>query len=414
MGYIVQKFGGTSLAGLDLIKKTALHVKSERDTGSVVIVVVSAMAGVTNTLASYVNDLSTTFDRAEYDTVISSGEQITAGLLSLALQNIGVPSRSYMGWQIPILTSAAHTQAKIEHIDCTKLIEQLNNGVVPIIAGFQGITKDGRITTLGRGGSDTTAVAVAAALKADRCDIYTDVDGVYTADPRYVSSADKLDHIGYHEMLELAAQGAKVLHKDSVEYAMKHKVPLRVLSSKNASTGTLVTAEGDLSMRKQNIRGLAHSFAEHRITVKNVPANAILTRQLKDLMAREKIEIGFFNHHLTQGTDFIDYSFTVSSEESHRAHPLLQKMFPVNEILIDHEVAKISVIGTGLINDFNPSQLFFKTLKQKGVNIYSVAASDIKLSVLIHSNDAGTAIESLHTVYQLDTEEREWNLQNNN
>lgn len=405
MAYIVQKFGGTSLASLELIKSTAQRVKEERDGGANVVVVVSAMAGVTDTLLGYVRGLSSTYDRSEYDTVVSSGEQITAGLLSLALQNLGVPSRSFMGWQIPIYTSSQHSQAQITKVDSDNILACFSKGITPVIAGFQGVTHEGRISTLGRGGSDTTAVAIAAALNADRCDIYTDVDGIYTADPRYVSSADKLEQIAYHEMLELATQGAKVLHKDSVEYAMKFRVPLRVLSSLGPSKGTLVTAEGDLHPHKRNIRGLAHSLAEHKITIKSLPSAPRMRQKFQQILAQEKIEVDFFSSNFSHDTNLAHYSFTVPKTESDRAVKILKDVFPINEILIDNEVAKVSVIGIGLINDYSPSHLFFKTLKDEEIDIQQVAASDIKLSVLIHSEDLERAIASLHTIYQLDTKE---------
>jgi aspartate kinase len=405
MGYIVQKFGGTSVATLDLIKKTALRVKGEHKNDQKVVVVVSAMAGVTNTLSGYVRDLSGTYDREEYDAVVASGEQITAGLLALALQNIGIPSRSFMGWQVPIYTSSQHAQAKIEQVDTSVISRCLEKGIVPVVAGFQGLSQDGRITTLGRGGSDTTAVAIAAALKAERCDIYTDVDGVYTADPRYISSADKLDYIAYQEMLELAAQGAKVLQKESVEYAMKHQVPLRVLSSLKDSSGTLVTSEGDLSPQQKNIRGLAHSLNEERITLKGLPQDGVITDNLKSLLNEEGIPMDMFQHHLSLSQNSLDCTFTILSSDSDRTHVLLKKNFPLYDLLRDSSVAKISVIGTGLQSDHSPSHMLFKTLKDQEIDVHAVAASDIKLSVLIDSKDAERAVASLHTVYQLDIEE---------
>ncbi len=406
MAYIVQKFGGTSVANLDLIKKTALRVKAEVEKRQNVTVVVSAMAGVTNTLSSYISDLTGTYDRTEYDVIVSSGEQITAGLLALALQNIGIPSRSFMGWQIPIYTNSHHSQAKIESVATDKLTSCLLQGVVPVVAGFQGITREGRITSLGRGGSDTTAVAIAAALKAERCDIYTDVDGVYTADPRYVSSADKLKQIAYREMLELAAQGAKVLQKDSVEYAMKHRVPLRVLSSLKNSTGTLVTAEGELGPHQKNIRGLAHSLNEDKITIKGLPLAPSLVDQVKCLLKDEQIAFDMFQHQLSTCGKRLDCTMTVLKIDTERITDLFKKSFPLYELLRDSRVAKISVVGTGLQTTHNSSQLLYKTLREEEINVQAVAASDIKLSVLIDLKDAERAVASLHTVYQLDIEGR--------
>ncbi len=276
MSYIVQKFGGTSVATLDLIKKAALRIKAEVEAGHSVVAVVSAMAGTTNTLVNYVRDLSTTYDRAEYDAVVSTGEQITAGLLALALQSLGIPARSWQGWQLPIQTSSHHSHAHIQEIQTHRLTEAAKKGLVSVVAGFQGVNADGRITTLGRGGSDTTAVALAAALQAERCDIFTDVDGIYTADPRYVSAAGKLNQIAYQDMLELASQGAKVLQRDSVELAMKHGVRLRVLSSLSETPGTLVTGEHELQTTRRQVSGLAHSLNHVKLTLCALPASVSL------------------------------------------------------------------------------------------------------------------------------------------
>ena len=315
MACIVQKFGGTSVATLDLIKKAALRVKAEVEAGHAVVVVVSAMAGATNTLMRYVNDLSATYDRAEYDAVVSSGEQVAAGLLALSLQNLNIPARSWLGWQLPIYTTSHYTQAKIERIETESLLRELDKGKVAVIAGFQGLSAEGRITTLGRGGSDTTAVALAAALNAERCDIFTDVDGIYTADPRYVTAAGKLEHIAYQEMLELAAQGAKVLQKESVELAMKHRVRLRVLSSLSEAPGTLVTSENEFKPLQKHIRGLAHTLNEVKITLLALPQNSSIIEAIKVLLESHHIVMDMCHKNLSLCGNYLDYSFTVLGTE---------------------------------------------------------------------------------------------------
>ncbi len=409
MAYIVQKFGGTSVATLDLIKKAALRIKIELEAGHSVVAVVSAMAGATNTLVGYVRDLSTTYDRAEYDAVVSSGEQITAGLLALALQNLGVPARSWLGWQIPIYTSSHHTQAKIERIETRYLLEDLQKGIVAVVAGFQGVSCEGRVTTLGRGGSDTTAVALAAFLGAERCDIFTDVDGVYTADPRYVTSAELLDHIAYKEMLELAAQGAKVLQKESVEFAMRHRVRLRVLSSLSETPGTLVTTESELKPRKKHIRGLAHTLNEVKLTLRGLPQVPSKIETIKSLMESHHINIDMTHQNLSLCGKYMDFSFSILESDAERVVDVLKKskkQLHFYDLLRDSDVAKISVIGSGLQTELSPSHKLFQTLGAEGIMVQAVTASDIKLTVLISTQDAGRAVSSLHTVYELDIEEK--------
>ena len=408
MATIIQKFGGTSVATVDLIKKAALRVKAEIESGHQVVVVVSAMAGTTNTLLGYVRDLSTTYDRAEYDAVVSSGEQVTAGLLALSLQNMGIQARSWLGWQIPIYTNSRHTQASIEHIEIEALSKDLSKGIVAVVAGFQGLSPEGRITTLGRGGSDTTAVALAAALNAERCDIFTDVEGVYTADPRYVTAAGKLEHIAYREMLELAAQGAKVLQKDSVELAMKHRVRLRVLSSLSEAQGTLVTGENELSNRRQHIRGLAHTLNEEKLTLYELPQTASKIDEIKAVLEAKHIAIDMIQQTLSLCGKYLDFSFTLLATECERAIDILQNeknKLQFNSLLRDSNVAKVSVIGSGLQTEHSSSHKLFQTLREEGIEVQAVAASDIKLSVLISTKDATRAVSSLHTVYQLDEKE---------
>ncbi len=408
MATIIQKFGGTSLATLDLIKKAALRVKTETQVGNQVVVVVSAMAGATNTLLSYVRDLSSTYDRAEFDAVVSSGEQVTAGLLALSLQNIGIPARSWLGWQIPIYTNSHHSQANIERIETETLLKDLNKGIVAVVAGFQGLSLEGRITTLGRGGSDTTAVALAAALNAERCDIFTDVEGVYTADPRYVTAADKLEHIAYQEMWELAAQGAKVLQKESVELAMKHRVRLRVLSSLSEAPGTLVSGENEFTVRRQHIRGLAHSLNAEKLTLRSLPQTPSKIDEIKALLEKQHIAIDMIQQTLSLCGKYLDFSFTLLATEGDRAIDILQQeknKLQFYDLLRDSHVAKISVIGSGLQTEYSSSHKLFQTLREEGIEVQAVAASDIKLSVLIPAHDAPRAISSLHTIYQLDVKE---------
>ncbi|EKE10405.1 MAG: hypothetical protein ACD_16C00038G0011 [uncultured bacterium] len=409
MAFIVQKFGGTSVATIELIKKAALRVKSEIDAGHHVIAVVSAMAGTTSALVSFVRDLSTTYDRAEYDAIVSSGEQITAGLLALALQNMGIPARSWLGWQIPIHTSSQYAEAHIEHIETKALQAALNKGHVAVVTGFQGLSPEGRVTTLGRGGSDTTAVALAAALKAERCDIFTDVEGIYTADPRYVSTADKLDHIAYQEMLELAAQGARVLQKESVEYAMKHRVRLRVLSSLSDTPGTLITHEREAKIRPSLIRGIAHSFNEEHFTLVTLPQNPSLIDKIRAFLKENHILIDMVQQNLSLCGRTLNFSFTLQETEADRAFDLLQQsknILGFNDLLRESRVAKISIIGTGLLNQHAASHKLFQILREEKIDVYAVASSDIKLSVLIPAQYAERAIASLHTIYKLDAEER--------
>jgi aspartate kinase len=407
MACIVQKFGGTSIATLELIKKTALRVQGEVKAGHSVVVVVSAMAGTTNRLVDYVRDLSSTYDRAEYDAIVSSGEQITAGLLAIALQNLGIPARSLQGWQIPIYTSSHHGQAKIEHIDTQLLLQKLKEGVVTVVSGFQGLSAEGRITTLGRGGSDTTAVALAAALRAERCDIFTDVDGIYTADPRYVSAAGKLDHIAYGEMLELAAQGAKVLQKDSVEMAMQHHVRLRVLSSLSEAPGTLVTGETELRTARKHISGLAHTLNAVKITLTSVPSS-LSFEEIGAPLHAQQIVLDMGHQKLSSCGRYLDFVFTISGDDETRAIEALQSAknkLHFYDLLIDSDVAKISVIGPGLQTEHNPFHKLFQTLKKEGIEVQAVASSDIKLSVLVSTHEMARAVSLLHTVYQLDVKE---------
>lgn len=406
MSYIVQKFGGTSVATLELIKKAALRIKTEVEMGHSVVAVVSAMAGTTNSLVNYVRDLSPTYDRAEYDAVVSTGEQITAGLLALALQNLGIPARSWQGWQLPIRTSSHHSHAHIQDIQTHPLTEAAKQGLVSVVAGFQGVNAEGRITTLGRGGSDTTAVALAAALQAERCDIFTDVDGIYTADPRYVSAADKLNQIAYQDMLELASQGAKVLQRDSVELAMKHGVRLRVLSSLSETPGTLVTGEHELPAVRRQVSGLAHSLQHVKLTLCAL-STSISRDEIVAPLRTHHIPLDMMHETLSLQGDCMDVSFIVPAADAERAIAVLGEAKPYlqfHNLLSDFDIAKISVIGPCFQTDHSPHRKLFQTLKEKGIAVQAVASSDIKLSVLIAASALKCAVSHLHTVYQLDAE----------
>ncbi|WP_331255283.1 aspartate kinase [Candidatus Bealeia paramacronuclearis] len=406
MAIIVQKFGGTSVGTVDLIRKVALRVKYEVDQGHQVVVVVSAMSGVTNQLIEHIHNITTTYDRTEYDVIASSGEQITSGLLALALQNIGVPARSWLGWQIPILTSDTHAHGKILEIHTASLLQDLKKGVVSVIAGFQGLSSQGRITTLGRGGSDTTAVALAAALKAERCDIYTDVDGVYTADPRTVSSAGKIDQIAYHEMLELASHGAKVLQRDSVEFAMRHNVRLRVLSAHaERPSGTLITGDHEIQTSPQAIRGVAHTLQEGQITLKGLPAKPEILTLFHEMMKTAQIEIDMLTQDLLPCGRLMDCHFTALKAELDRTEEILklsQKKLNFYDLLRNNNVAKISIVGSGLKYYSHVARKLFKKLAEDHIKVSLVSCSDIKLSVLIPANETEKAVSALHGIYELD------------
>jgi len=409
MAIIVQKFGGTSVGNVDLIRKVAGRAKSEVDQGHQVVVVVSAMSGVTNQLVEFVHNITPTYDRKEYDAILSSGEQVTAGLLALAIQSLGIPSRSWQGWQIPILTTDTHAYGKIKDIKTDKILQDLNAGIVSVVAGFQGISDQGRITTLGRGGSDTTAVALAAALKAERCDIYTDVDGVYTADPRYVSAAGKIDAIAYHEMLELASHGAKVLQRDSVEFAMKNNVRLRVLSAHaDRPTGTLITNDQELRRKVQPIRGVAHSFNEVEMTLEGLESCPIKIESLKTLMFESQIEIDMLTQTLNE--EGLDLHFTLPRSENDLASEILEKSkkaLNFRGLSLNPDVAKISIVGPGLKDYSHVGRKLFQKLKEDNITISRISSSDIKLSILVPRAQGEQAVTALHGVYGLDEKGRD-------
>jgi aspartate kinase len=405
---IVMKFGGTSVADLARIRTVADRVKREADAGHQVAVVVSAMSGVTNQLVAWCQDLAPLHDAREYDAVVATGEQVTSGLLAIALQNLGVEARSWQGWQIPIQTDTAHGKARIEAIKADDLIRRMATGQVAVVAGFQGIASDNRVTTLGRGGSDTSAVALAAALKAERCDIYTDVDGVYTTDPRIVPAARKLAHISYEEMLELASVGAKVLQTRSVELAMNERVRVRVLSSfkdptANDNEGTMVVDEDEI-VEKQTVSGIAYSRDDAKLTVRRVPDRPGIAAAIFGELAAQSVNVDMIVQNISaDGTT--DMTFTVGKADLPRARAALdgiRTQIGYAELLADPNVAKISVVGVGMRSHAGVASTMFRALADKAINIQVISTSEIKVSVLIAAEYTELAVRALHTAYGLD------------
>jgi aspartate kinase len=403
MPRIVMKFGGTSLADLDHIRNVAARVKREVEAGNQVAVVVSAMAGVTNQLVAWCQGLSPLHDAREYDTVVATGEQVTTGLLSIALQEIGVEARSWQGWQIPIRTDNAHGKARIAGIDGAELIRRMQSGQVAVVAGFQGMGTDNRVTTLGRGGSDTSAVALAAALRADRCDIYTDVDGIYTTDPRIVPKARKLARIAYEEMLELASVGAKVLQTRSVELAMNERVRIQVLSSFQDVPGTLVVDEDEI-VEKQNVSGIAYSRDDAKITLRRVPDRPGIAAAVFGALADHNVNVDMIVQNVS-ADGMTDLTFTVGKADLPRAQATLAEAQPqigFSEVLADPNVAKISVVGVGMRSHAGVANAMFRALADKAINIQVISTSEIKVSVLIAAEYTELAVRALHTAYGLD------------
>ncbi|MCW8306292.1 aspartate kinase [Acidiphilium sp. PA] len=403
MARIVMKFGGTSVADLDRIRNVASRVKRMVDDGHEVAVVTSAMAGATNQLVAWCQELSPLYDAREYDTVVATGEQVTVGLLAIALQTLGVEARSWTGWQVPVATDGQHGKARINSIDGAELIRRMQAGQVPVIAGFQGIGPDKRITTLGRGGSDTSAVAVAAAIGADRCDIYTDVDGVYTTDPRIVRKARKLAAITYEEMLELASVGAKVLQTRSVELAMKERVRVQVLSSFSEAPGTLVVDEDEI-VEQEIVAGIAYSRDEAKVTVRRVPDRPGVAAAVFGPLAEASINVDMIVQNVSEdGTT--DMTFTLNKTELPRARAVLESMHPeiqYADLSIDADVAKISVVGVGMRSHAGVAGTMFRALAGRGINILVISTSEIKVSVLIAAEYTELAVRALHTAYGLD------------
>ena len=415
MARLVMKFGGTSVADLDRIRNVARHVKREVDAGHDVAVVVSAMAGVTNQLVAWCRDAAMLHDAREYDAVVATGEEVTAGLLAIVLEGMGVNARSWQGWQLPILTDNAHASARILDVNGAELIRRFKEmSQVAVIAGFQGMHKEsGRITTLGRGGSDTSAVAIAAAIGAERCDIYTDVDGVYTSDPRVVPKAHRLDKIAYEEMLELASLGAKVMQVRSVELGMVHNVPIMVRSSfvkpedvtPGANfIGTLICDESEI-MEQQTVTGIAFSKDEAQISLRRVQDKPGVAAAIFGPLADANINVDMIVQNVSADGATTDLTFTVPSADYERARVTLEKA--KGKIGYDHidgstDVAKVSVIGIGMRSHAGVAASAFKALSEKKINILAITTSEIKFSVLLNASQTDLAVRTLHTLYGLD------------
>ncbi|MEM7047333.1 MAG: aspartate kinase [Pseudomonadota bacterium] len=403
MSLLVVKFGGTSLADLDRIRRAAQRIKAEIDQGHQVIAIVSAMAGQTNRLAQYCTTLSPIHDSREYDLVVASGEQVTAGLMAIALQTIGVGARSYMGWQIPIRTDDVHGRATISSIETDLLKDRLQSGEVPIIPGFQGLSPRDRVTTLGRGGSDTTAVALAAGLSADRCDIYTDVAGVFTADPRLVPTARQLDQVAMDEMLELASQGAKVLHPTSVALAVRYRVPLHVRSSFSQETGTLIMPTfADLTASP--VRGLAHSLDEARLSLIQVPDRPGIAAQVLEILGQNNLSPGMILQTESQHDKTTDMTLTLPESDLPLAMQALHEMqdtLGFSELVTDEDVCKVSVIGNGIRTNATIAAKTFATLAREKINIQAISTSEICISVLISKENLERALTALHETFEL-------------
>ncbi len=410
MARLVMKFGGTSVAGMDRIRNVARHVKREVDAGCQVAVVVSAMAGKTDDLVALCNEAAHHYDAREYDAVVASGEQVTAGLLAMVLQGMGLKARSWQGWQIPILTTQPPAAARITSVDGERIVSGLvERNEVAVIAGFQGLNKEtGRVTTLGRGGSDTSAVAIAAAIKADRCDIYTDVDGVYTSDPRVVPKAHRLDRVTYEEMMEMASLGAKVMQVRSVELAMVKKVKTFVRSSfddpENPRPGTLICDEEDI-VEQQVVTGIAFSRDEAQITLRRVADRPGVAAAIFMPLAEAGINVDMIVQVASDDTVTTDITFTVSSADFDRARAILEKTKPqIGYAALQGagDVAKVSAIGIGMRSHAGVAATAFKALSEKGINIRAITTSEIKFSVLIDAAYAELAVRTLHAIYGLD------------
>jgi aspartate kinase len=416
---IVMKFGGTSMAGTERIRRVANIVRKQQAAGHEVAVVVSAMAGETDRLVGFCREANPLYDPAEYDVVVASGEQVTSGLLALTLQAMGCKARSWLGWQLPVHTKEAHAKARIASIDGDAMMASMGRGEIAVIPGFQGLSADGRVTTLGRGGSDTSAVAVAAAIGADRCDIYTDVDGVYTTDPRIVARARKLKYVTYEEMLELASVGAKVLQTRSVGLAMKEGVRLQVLSSfvdedaplADELPGTMIVSDEEmegLKMESQLVTGIAHDKNDARIVLTRVPDRPGAVSGIFSPLADAGINVDMIIQNVGRDKGETDVTFTVPQADLARAQALLEDRrdtIGFNRIITDSKVAKISVVGVGMRSHAGTAATMFRSLAERGINVQAISTSEIKISVLIDEDETELAVRVLHTAYGLDVED---------
>ncbi|EAQ28244.1 aspartokinase [Erythrobacter sp. NAP1] len=421
------KFGGTSMAGTERIRRVANIVRAQAagkdGEANEVAVVVSAMAGETDRLVNFCREANALYDPAEYDVVVSSGEQVTSGLLALTLQSLGCKARSWLGWQLPVKTEEAHAKARISSIEAPDMVASLEAGEIAVVPGFQGITEEGRVSTLGRGGSDTSAVAVAAAVKADRCDIYTDVDGVYTTDPRIVAKARKLKAVTYEEMLELASVGAKVLQTRSVGLAMKEGVRIQVLSSfvdddaalADDLPGTLIVSDEEMDqmvergeMERQLVTGIAHDKNEAKVILTRVPDKPGAVAHIFEPLADASINVDMIIQNVGRDKGETDVTFTVPQADLARAQALLEDRredIGFNRIITDSQIAKISVVGVGMKSHAGVASTMFRSLSDRGINIQAISTSEIKVSVMIDEDETELAVRVLHTAYGLDAEE---------
>ncbi|MCC6926215.1 aspartate kinase [Novosphingobium sp.] len=412
------KFGGTSMAGSERIRRVANIVRRQQAAGHEVAVVVSAMAGETDRLVNFCREANPLYDPAEYDVVVAAGEQVTSGLLALTLQALGCQARSWLGWQLPVHTDDAHAKARIEDIDSAALLASMAGGEIAVIPGFQGLSPAGRVTTLGRGGSDTSAVAVAAAIGADRCDIYTDVDGVYTTDPRIVAKARKLKYVTYEEMLELASVGSKVLQTRSVSLAMKEGVRVQVLSSfidddatpADEIPGTMIVSDEELEgheMERQLITGIAADKNEAKIILTRVPDRPGAVATIFAPLSAANINVDMIIQNVGRDKGETDVTFTVPAADLLRAQTLLEaqkEAIGFNRIITDSKVAKVSVVGVGMRSHAGVASTMFRALADRGINIQAISTSEIKISVLIDEDETELAVRVLHTAYGMDAE----------
>jgi aspartate kinase len=404
MALIVQKYGGTSVGSVERILAVAQKVKRHHDQGNQVVVVVSAMSGETNRLIALAHEIDESNDPREMDVLVSTGEQVTIALLSMALQKLGCPARSYTGGQVHILTDSAYSKARIRDIDGARVKADLDQGKVVVVAGFQGVDEHGHITTLGRGGSDTTAVAMAAALKANECQIYTDVDGVYTTDPRVVPNARRLERITFEEMLEMASLGSKVLQIRSVEFAGKYNVPLRVLSSFEEGEGTLITFEEE-SMEQAKISGIAFNRDEAKLTILGVPDQPGVAFKILGPISDQNIEVDMIVQNISADTNTTDFTFTVNRGDYKRAMAILgqtaEKM-GAREVLGDDKIVKVSLVGVGMRSHAGIASKMFETLAKEGINIRMISTSEIKISVVVDEKYLELGVRALHDAFELE------------
>ncbi len=403
MGLVVQKFGGTSVANIEKIKNVAAKAIREKNAGHDVIVVLSAMAGETNRLIDLAHSAADSPDKREYDSLISTGEQVTVTLLSIVLNSMGYPSRSFLGFQVRILTDKAYQKARISTIDTDIIQKELKKGTIVVVAGFQGVDDDNNITTMGRGGSDTSAVALAAALNADRCDIYTDVDGVYTTDPNICANARRLDRISYDEMLEMAMTGAKVLQPRSVEMAKKYDVPVYVKSTFSDEGGTLVTKE-DKEMEREVLSGITYDRDQAKITVVHIPDRPGIAANLFTPLSERNISVDMIIQNASaQG--YTDLTFTVSKKEMKEAQKIVEataKEIGAKRVEVDDEVAKVSIIGVGMVSHSGVAAKMFQTMADEGINIMMISTSEIKISCIIQRKYTELAVMVLHDAFHLE------------